>query len=382
MKSIVLTLVVVLFLLSCKGNQSTKSRTITSYTDTIVSDSLDSMVKTTEICFVGDGHTFDIKGKVKEIRLKNGEGYEASKMTFDPNGKYVPMDEWDIVERNGMGQIKCNRYDDGGGYNLKYEYSPDGKVLTEHIIGGMSRGSDLFQNCEATDISLQYEYEGDNVSAITATYRFDEGNYIDITNPKSFSTKFNVEILSTDSKGNWTQRKITGKRITIGDNGFEIAGSGEGLNEETGECYETEKYYSKEQISVIEKREITYYEESNGSSTTRTPDRTIHSSSTSSNNDFTQREKELLEENKRLCNEWGRYEEALRKATKEFDYNYRHGYQVVTSFSDMQFYVNKLSEIASSMSRIDPSSGKLFKEKADKYQDALEYCREHSGYYR
>lgn len=106
------------------------------------------------------------------------------------------------------------------------------------------------------------------------------------------------------------------------------------------------------------------------------------SSNTSSNSKYSQREQELLEENKRLCNEWTRYDNALTKAMNEFDYNYKHGYSVVQSFGDMQFCVNKLDEIADGLSRIDSRTGSIFKDKVKKYKDGLEYCKVHSGYYR
>lgn len=288
---------------------------------------------------------FDVYGKVKSVRYSgdlkytviNLLGIDDSTIKFSSSGQWNNvMDCYDfnweeenivpseVIERDGKGRIIKMNFD----YDLHAipEITYKGNAVSMIQANGLV-GYDVLELNLSDGVK-----EGDmgSVEFSTIFYGHDDDGE---------DTKLSVTNNSIDSHGNWTSRT-----------------------------------YKSSKGSVNVSRSITYYESNTNGST--------HSSIASSDGNLTLREKELLEENKKLCEEWARYNKALQKAMNEFDYNYKHGYQVVQPFSDMQFCVNKLSEIANSMSRIDPGSGEPFKKQAEKYKDALEYCREHSGYYR
>lgn len=352
------------------GRSSNFNRDICDVDSTQLSaDSISTSIDIKDKYF-GDGATFEVRGHVKSV----------DEWDFDKEGRYKPSADWMDVKRNSKGQIIEIDPNDPG-YHPHFKYNSDGmvaEIIEDWCAEGKSHGLDL---SEASSFTHTYKYDSEGfVCSETMKVKFDEGNYVSISNPKTLTLEFQYTVLAKDSHGNWTKRRIQGEGVELSyDDGYELAGYADSMDEDSTEnCV----YYAKKKVNYVEERTITYYGENSSNASSKSSSHSYSSSSnTSSNSNSTKREQELLEENERLLKEWTRYENSLTKAMKEFDYNYKHGYQVVQPFSDMQFCVNKLDEIADALSRIDSSSGSIFKDKVKKYQKGLEYCKEHSGYY-
>lgn len=225
-----------------KGESDSSSLTVSSTSEKGKTDEADGQEDSVSPIpsFVGDGYTFDVKGNVKNISYESSYIYEYADAHFDKNGKFVNDSEYIIVSRNYKEQITDHYLADGGGFRYEYEYADDGKVSKMHSP---------FWDIEALDIVLSFNYDGDNVESISATYRYETGNYVNIKKPETFNTQLKVKILTTDDNGNWLTRRITGEKIELSESGFEYAGEGDSGS----------MYYSKEKVDFTEKRSITYY---------------------------------------------------------------------------------------------------------------------------
>lgn len=237
--------------------QTTNSKNSTSNIEDAVSlDTVDTAEVSYDIdeydaiTYVGDGATFDVMGKVKEISDSEGR----TLWEFSNDMKFVPS-EAGKVRRNSKDQIEIYIYEDGGGFTRKYEYNSLGRILREHTDNDISKylyHKDL-AFVEADDIILDYKYDADNyVSAIDLTIKYDQGNYMEFTNPKTFKTHLDVKVLEKDNKGNWTKRRIQGEVVILSDEGTDEAGR---------YCGEELRYYCKKKVDYTEQRYIDYYEE-------------------------------------------------------------------------------------------------------------------------
>lgn len=235
-----------------KHGQTESDKNVTSDTlDTTMVDTVSyDTFESEPITFVGDGATFDVMGRVKEI--SNEEGKTLWKFSTDM--KFIPSHEMEKVRRNSNDQIEIYLCEEGGGFNYKYEYNSLGRILREHDNRDISKylyHEDL-ELLETEDIILDYKYDADNyVNAIDVTIKYNQGDYIVFSNPKTFKTHLDVKVLEKDSKGNWTKRRIQGEVVTL---------SSEGIDE-AGENDEGTMYYCKKKVDYTEERYIDYYEE-------------------------------------------------------------------------------------------------------------------------
>ncbi len=207
--------------------------------------------------FVGDGATFDIRGVVREViyRYSVGDEPHTERYTFDNQTRLIARENENgepIYEfksdpfSNRIERISSHILDHpyAGG---TYTYNTEGRVLQQESTTGIF----CFKGGEGISYQLSYNYGADGYvpfAGLTTivTDPTDAG-----IPPKTYNTMLNFENVSLDDHGNWTQRKVTGEMMKAVKK--KVYKKGKGNVNVTS--------FERVPVSLIEEREITYYDE-------------------------------------------------------------------------------------------------------------------------
>lgn len=167
----------------------------------------DTVAQTTTVG-KGDLPAFELKGNVKSCKWINANGSEGeTTYTFNAKGQwtktngYLLTNSYETVERNSVGRISSTEFwEDGTGYLDEWHFNQTGHLSrkVEKLLSEDYTGSPIV-DCTGT-----YTYEYDNKGFVTAK----KYSYSERYDGKKWSSTYTYTYLATDTKGNWTKRKV------------------------------------------------------------------------------------------------------------------------------------------------------------------------------